>query len=127
MSAPAWKGGTCRVPMWRMGSPAGFCDRPAFGPQLPKALTRWRFGNDGRPYCFGPCCPAHDGPREGDPIVFTDGNTREGYSMYCAVMPDFENLQESPAGFSGNPIEAVKLLRAEIAKLPAPPAPQVAE
>ncbi len=36
--------------------------------------------------------------------------------MWCAVMPDFINLQESPAGFDGNAIRAVANLRAAIAK-----------
>jgi hypothetical protein len=30
-------------------------------------------------------------------------------------MPDFVNLQESPAGFSGDPIEAIAELRSAIA------------
>jgi len=36
--------------------------------------------------------------------------------MWCAVMPDFVNLQESPAGFSGNAVAAVKNLHTAIAK-----------
>jgi hypothetical protein len=31
-------------------------------------------------------------------------------------MPDFIDLQESPAGFDGNPIRAVERLKADIAK-----------
>jgi hypothetical protein len=31
-------------------------------------------------------------------------------------MPDFENLQESEAGFDGNPVKAVANLRSAIAK-----------
>lgn len=107
-----WQTGKCNVPMWMMGAPAGFCQKPANGPQLPQALLNWV----NRPYCHGHCCPAHGGPQDGDPIVFQDGCTEEGRQMWCAVMPDFVNLQESPAGFSGNALEAVKNLRAAIAK-----------
>ncbi len=56
------------------------------------------------------------GPKEGEPILFRDGLTPEGRPMYCAVMPGFENLQESPAGFDGNGIRAIANLRAEVAK-----------
>lgn len=34
--------------------------------------------------------------------------------MWCAVMPDFINLQESPAGFSANAVQAIARLRAAI-------------
>lgn len=115
---PKWKGGKCRVPMWMAGVPAGFCDEHGFGPQLPlEVLSHDRGWNDS-PYCHGPCCPKHGGPKAGDPILFTDGLTSEGRPMWCAVMPDFENLQESPAGYSGNPLEAIAELRAAIAKEP---------
>ncbi len=30
--------------------------------------------------------------------------------MWCAVLPDFENLQESPAGFDGDPRVALRKL-----------------
>jgi hypothetical protein len=45
-----------------------------------------------------------------------DGYTNEGRPMWCAVAPDFENLQESPAGFDGNPITALANLRIEQAR-----------
>ena len=103
----AWEGGKCRVPMWSMGCPAGFCDEPANGPQYPlQYLTQMRGWSD-RPYCFGPCCPKHGGPGAGEPIIFQDGLTREGRQMWCAVLPGFVNLQESPAGFDANPLMAV--------------------
>lgn len=114
----AWEGGTCRVPMWMAGFPAGFCDRPAFGPQYPReylAHIDARYILDWPAYCHGPCCPTHGGPKEGDPIIFQDGTTEEGRPMWCAVMPGFINIQESEAGFSGNPIKAVAELRAAIA------------
>lgn len=113
----AWYGGKCCTPMWVYpGVPAGLCGEPAFGPQLPVeafyAINGYRREMG---YCFGPCCPAHGGPREGDPILFTDGTTPEGYAMWCAVMPGFENLQESHAGFDGNPAKAIANLKAAIA------------
>lgn len=108
MTDAPWKGGKCRVPMWSMGTPAGFCGEPAFGPQLPKKLL-WRM--PAIPYCHGPCCPGHGGPAEGEPIIFQDGLTDHGYPMYCAVMPGFENLQESSAGFSGDAEQAIAKLR----------------
>lgn len=35
---------------------------------------------------------------------------------WCAVGPEFVNLQRSPAGFGDTPEEAVKALRAELRK-----------
>ena len=112
----AWKGGKCRVPMWMAGCPAGYCGEAALGPQLPQSVLReWRGWTDS-PYSNGPCCAMHGGPKAGEPVVFTDGITERGYVMYCAVMPDFENLQESPAGFDGNPMIALRNLAQEVAK-----------
>lgn len=82
--------GRCSVPMWMMGIPAGFCDEPAYGEQEP---NQYRY--DG--YCGGLACFTHGGPQS---RVFMDGNE------YCAVMPDFINLMESPAGFGKTPKEA---------------------
>jgi len=110
--------GACRVPMWMGGLPAGFCGEQANGRQLPPEVLRqergWQRGD--LPYCFGPCCPKHGGPREGEPILFVDGQTTTGHQMWCAVMPDFENLQESPAGFDGNGNVAIANLRAALSK-----------
>ena len=114
---PAWAGGKCRVPMWMGGIPAGFCDREAFGPQYPRkylANADSRYLLDRPAYCVGPCCPEHGGPKEGQPIIFQDGWTPKGAPMWCAVMPGFINLQESEAGFSGNPMRAVELLNAAL-------------
>lgn len=36
--------------------------------------------------------------------------------MWCAVMPGFVDLQISEAGFSGNPVVAVRNLQEAIAK-----------
>lgn len=108
----AWSGGKCRVPMWMAGCPAGHCDKPANGPQLPFEVLRHERGWQRRdaPYCFGPCCPNHGGPNANEPILFMDGTTPEGRVMWCAVMPDFENLQESPAGFDGDGNKAIAAL-----------------
>lgn len=114
-----WGGGSCRVPMWLGGSPAGFCAEEAFGPQYPRqylAHENVRYLIDRPPYCFGPCCPKHGGPKGDEPIIFQDGLTDDGRPMWCAVMPGFINLQESEAGFSGNPVAAVQNLREEIGK-----------
>jgi hypothetical protein len=112
-----WEPSKCRVPMWMGGCPSGHCDAPAFGPQYPLAyIKHLKYWADRPAYCFGHACPDHDGPKEGDPIIFEDGTTPEGRQMWCAVMPGFVNLQESPAGFSGDPAKAVANLRAAIAK-----------
>lgn len=111
-----WEIGKCRVPMWMGGCPAGFCDEKAYGPQYPEKYIKYLRDWAGRPaYCSGHACPRHDGPKEGDPIIFQDGLTPEGRPMWCAVMPGFINLQESSAGFSGNPIAAVENLKKAIA------------
>jgi hypothetical protein len=109
-----WDGGKCRVPMWSGGGPAGFCDAEAFGPQLPKRVLFETRSVRRPPHCYGPCCPNHGGPRKGEPILFIDGSTERGRPMWCAVMPDFVNLQESPIGFSGDPLKALANLLAEI-------------
>lgn len=112
-----WTAGPCRVPMWMMGCPAGHCGEPANGPQLPREILYergWQRGD--APYCFGPCCPKHGGPKAEEPILFMDGQTERGYPMWCAVMPDFEDLQASPAGFDGDPRRAVENLRAALQK-----------
>lgn len=111
-----WEPSKCSVPMWMGGCPSGHCDKPAFGPQYPREYLRHLCYWADRPAtCFGHACPDHDGPKEGDPIIFQDGTTPEGRQMWCAVMPGFINLQESPAGFSGNPVKAVANLRTAIA------------
>jgi hypothetical protein len=110
--------GKCSVPMWCGGGPAGFCDRPAFG-ERPPCREFWN-GNtmqrtDGRydGYVPGLACPAHGGPGQ---RTFMDGNA------WCAVEPEFVNLQESPAGFGetrGDAIHglAIAIYRHAAAKL----------
>lgn len=109
----AWSGGKCRVPMWVGGCPSGFCGKAANGPQLPFEVLydqrNWQRGDV--PYCHGPCCPKHGGPKDGEPILFQDGVTERGYRMWCAVMPDFINLAESPNGFDSDGRKAIANLR----------------
>jgi hypothetical protein len=117
----AWEVSTCRVPMWSMGGPDGFCNAVAYGYQLPREILEYERGygaNNRAPYCFGHCCPNHGGPRETEIRIFQDGHTGEGYPMWCAVNPDFENLQESPAGFDGNPFRAREYLAAALTYAP---------
>ena len=108
--------------MWMMGFPAGFCDKDAYGEQLPFEVlrhTRARFNSRlDVPYCHGPCCPAHGGPAADEIRVFQDGLTEQGSPMWCAVYPDFINLQESPAGFDGNPFKAIANLKTAATALP---------
>lgn len=100
--------GRCSVPMWAGGLPADFCDRPAYGfrPEMP-THRRWdgfEWRDDGKYPGYVPAlaCPCHGGPNS---RVFKDGNA------FCAVRPDFVNLQESPAGFG----ETEALARAALA------------
>lgn len=100
--------GLCSVPMWMGGCPAGFCDKPAFGerPQCREfrdPYTGELFRQDGRYNGFVPglACPSHGGPKV---RVFKDG------SAWCAVKPDFINLQESDAGFGDTPELAITAL-----------------
>ena len=99
--------GKCSVPMWSGGSPDGFCDRPAWGEQYDEGSkyapgwwpSRDRNGFINNPHAprkaFAPglCCVNHGGPGPDAVRFVRDGN------MWCAFMPDFENLQESHAGF----------------------------
>jgi hypothetical protein len=47
--------GKCSVPMWRMGVPAGFCDRPAYGKQ---EAEQYRY----KGYVPALACRGHGGP-----------------------------------------------------------------
>ena len=78
--------GKCSVPMWLGGVPAGFCAKDAYGEPTEES--------DYEGYVPALACPGHGGPRT---RVFRDGNA------WCAVGPDFVNLQESPAGFGDTP------------------------
>ncbi|MCC4240343.1 hypothetical protein [Thalassospira povalilytica] len=111
--------GTCRCPMWMGGLPAGHCDNAAYGEYIDG--PKWRDGytgelirHDMKPIrtFYGPACPNHGGPTEDGPRVFTDGYCEEtGRQMYCAVLPDFTNIQESPCGFDYRPWVAIEKLR----------------
>lgn len=75
-------------------------------------LLQRGWGDRDIPYCLGPCCPKHGGPKAGEPILFVDGYGNDGRPMWCAVMPDFINLQESPAAFHGDSMAALSALAA---------------
>ena len=82
--------GLCSVPMFRgEGVPAGFCDTEAYGER--DSRTQY----DG--YVPALACPGHGGPTT---RVYKDG------VAWCAVHPDFVNLQESAAGFGRTPTAA---------------------
>lgn len=93
--------GLCSVPMWCNGMPAGFCDAPAFGER--PTCREWRNAytgeyhrTDGRYGGYVPAlaCVNHGGPAT---RVFMDGDA------WCAVEPDFVDLQQSLAGFGPTP------------------------
>ncbi len=105
--------GKCSVPMWSGGAPAGFCDKDAYGPRLPTVIRNgpngaWAEDGGYSGFVSGLACPMHGGPSV---RVFMDGN------MWCAVNPDFTNLQESPAGFGKTKEDAIAQLKDEIRKL----------
>lgn len=102
--------GKCSVPMWCYpGVPAGFCDAPAYGERPPSATwmnyaANERMRCDGRYNGYVPAlaCPSHGGPKS---RVFKDG------SAWCAVFPDFIDLQASEAGFGDTPEAARAALK----------------
>lgn len=103
----------CTVPMFSMGSPSGFCGREAYGMQLPENYLKETRYISRAPYCTGFACPEHGGPSRDEVRIYADGVGVDGRRMWCAVMPNFINLQESPAGFDTNPMVAVAKLRAQ--------------
>jgi hypothetical protein len=112
--------GKCSCPMWMGGLPAGSCGKPAYGDYIPgeewrDAYTgeRHRFDGKYKGYVPGLACPDHGGPLPGEPRVFQDGHSERGLPMYCAVWPDFEDLQVSDAAFDEKPWVAIKKLRAQ--------------
>jgi hypothetical protein len=100
--------GKCSVPMWCNGMPADFCDQPAYGERPPGRTYRrwdgheWRADGLYSGYVPGLACPMHGGPKV---RTFMDGNA------WCAVGPDFINLQESPAGFGETREAAIHALQ----------------
>ena len=108
--------GKCSRPMWQMGMQC-FCDEPAWGEQYTEGSTHAPFydppgrGPSGnyQPYVPSLACKGHGGPGPDDIRFVRDGN------MWCAFMPDFENLQESHAGFGETQAEAERDLKARIA------------
>ncbi len=102
--------GKCSVPMWSMGGPAGFCDKPAYGVRPPgkqfyNIHTQEMLREDGRyaGYVPGLACVGHGGPAIRS---FMDGD------QWCAVNRDFINLQESAAGFGDTREQAIAALSA---------------
>lgn len=99
--------GLCSVPMFSSDCPAGFCDCEAYGTRPKSKVNRrwdgfeWRDDGLYAGYVPGLACPSHGGPKS---RVFKDGN------MFCAVFPNFENIQESPCGFG----ETIELARNEL-------------
>jgi len=104
--------GPCSCPMWSGGTPAGQCGKDAYslyidGPMIWHSArqTTVRYNHQYYSgYVPGLACPNHGGAKKDGPRVFKDGtgpNPRGGMNidMWCAVYPDFENLQESPAAF----------------------------
>jgi hypothetical protein len=103
--------GKCSVPMWTYDGPAGFCDESAYGkPSSAPVHIRWdgyAYRDDGKytGYVPGLACPSHGGPRV---RTFMDG------TAWCAVKPDFINLQESKAGFGDTRGQAIAQLGSQL-------------
>lgn len=84
--------GCCGEPMWHNAFPNGFCGKPAYGKrEIPGTYPD-----------SGLMCPEHGGPEF---RTFMEGD------KWCAVMPDFEDLQVSPAGFGDTREEAITELK----------------
>lgn len=100
--------GKCSVPMYSYGSPDGFCNKDAYGYREPTRYLKnyasgGEYAEDGRYSGYVPAlaCPCHGGPRS---RVFQDGDA------WCAVLPDFIDIQVSRCGFGSTPEEARKNL-----------------
>ncbi len=71
--------GSCSVPMWCNGIPAGFCNEPAFGEPVPCKTYRDASGRlrrtDGRYDGYVPylACPRHGGPEKPYIDIVFDG------------------------------------------------------
>jgi hypothetical protein len=94
--------GKCSRPMFGAYAPAGFCDCPAWGEQYTRGSKHAPYydapGTPGihgnyQPYVPAFACDWHGGPSFNGIRFVRDGN------MWCAFRSDFENLQESAAGF----------------------------
>jgi len=100
--------GKCSVLMWSKGTPAGLCDDPAYGKRPPSDTYRDMHGDvkrfDGKynGIVSALACPRHGGP---EVRTFMDGD------KWCAVMPNFEDLQVSPSGFGDTREEAIEELK----------------
>jgi hypothetical protein len=93
--------GPCAVAMWQVGSPAGTCGKQSYGEQYDRTFLPPHFGPNNRPpLAMGYCCEVHGGPPATGTRFMRDGD------MWCAFRPDFENLQESIAGFGPTQVAA---------------------
>jgi hypothetical protein len=105
--------GKCSVPMWSgFGTPDGFCDKDAYGAYIDGARWRdaWtgqhrRYDGEYAGFVPGLACPMHGGPKT---RAFMDGD------KWCAVRPDFIDLQASVSGWGDTPEEA----RADLVRQP---------
>lgn len=81
--------GKCSVPMWMGGSPAGFCDKDAFGEQTEAYLSKFPEWDKYRQPAYAPglACPSHGGPKcpgfEIEPGVFSGCNQSGGDCPTC--------------------------------------------
>lgn len=109
--------GKCSVPMWQGGLPAGFCDRPAFGKQLPSSKWRDAWTGEVRRYdgkysgfVSGLCCEMHGGPAcpgiEIEPGVFSGCVPLPNGGKDCPVCTDLaptetaQGLTPIPNGYA---------------------------
>jgi hypothetical protein len=104
--------------MWSGGLPAGTCGEDAWSEFIPG--EEWidaytgevkRYDRKYNGYVPGLACPKHGGAKPEEPYAFIDGTDEQGRAMWCAVYPDFINLQESPACFDTKPWVAIKKLQ----------------
>ena len=114
---PTSEAGRCSVPMWMGGYPSGRCGKEAYGVWIPGPMvyhaSKGRMVRDDNKYDgYVPdlACPCHGGPQKDEPRAFVDGTDQYGKRMWCAVFPDFVDLQESPAEFHIKPWVAIARL-----------------
>lgn len=101
--------GRCSVPMFSGVGPAGFCDKPAYverpdSPERYNHCSQSYYREDGRysGYVPGLACRGHGGPEF---RTFKDGDA------WCAVKPDFIDLQASVSGFGDTREAAIAALK----------------
>jgi hypothetical protein len=90
--------GKCSVPMWSGGCPAGFCDEPAYGEQVPP--EPWQRGLP-RAYAPGLACPGHGGPQPKCPKGCAGIDLGDGNGSGCGCPGGkLANGQLQPPGFA---------------------------